>query len=193
MGLILLLFYWVGLPILAFLLVRKLRRSAKTPNTKRLSEVFGVALFAGLFWVLAGEKLFYDTQVRYLCGKDGGIKVYETVKLPNEQFNQWGQIDFYRPTQGENALGGKYSFKRDVHYYRRGNPQVSRERYQVVRHGDNKLLGEAIRYGRGGGDLPGPWHPSSFSCPSYMDGGPNALLKKIFVSNNKGNKDEQQP
>jgi hypothetical protein len=33
-----------------------------------------------------------DKLVDELCAKDGGIKVYETVTLPKERFNQWGQF-----------------------------------------------------------------------------------------------------
>ena len=45
-----------------------------------------------------------DDEVRRLCAIDGGIKVYETVTLPADRFDKYGQINFYRPTQGENAL-----------------------------------------------------------------------------------------
>ncbi len=122
-----------------------------------------------------------DAEVRRLCAIDGGIKVYETVRLPPDKFNQWGQINFYRPTQGENTLGSEYLFKQETTYYRQGNPEMSRSHYQVIRRSDNKLLGELIRYGRGGGDMPGPWHDSSFSCPDPAEGALSTLLKSIFV------------
>ena len=41
------------------------------------------------------EKARLDQQVKELCAKDGGIKVYETVKLPPERFDQWGLIKPY--------------------------------------------------------------------------------------------------
>lgn len=132
--------------------------------------------------VLAGcEKARLDQQVKELCAKDGGVKVYETVKLPEENFNQWGQVNFYKPTQGENALGPEYIFKEARHYYRSGNPEMSRSHYQVYRRFDGKLLGEAVLYGRGGGDMPGPWHESSFMCPDPKIAGDVALLMQIFV------------
>ena len=59
-------------------------------------------------------QLSLDAEVRRLCAIDGGIRVYEQVKLPAERFNQWGQINFYRPDQGENALGAGYLFKSNV-------------------------------------------------------------------------------
>lgn len=122
-----------------------------------------------------------DAEVKRLCAIDGGIKVYETVKLPADKFNEYGQINFYHPTQGENTLGPEYLFKQETTYYRQGNPEMSRSHYQVIRRSDNKLLGETILYGRGGGDLPGPWHDSSFRCPDPVEGEPNALLKSIFA------------
>ena len=122
-----------------------------------------------------------DGEVRRLCAIDGGIKVYEQVALSKDKFNQYGQVNFYRPTQGEYSLGPEYLVRRDVHYYRQGNPEMSRLHYQVIRRADSKLLGESIRYGRGGGDMPGPWHGSSFSCPNPKEGIENSLLKSIFV------------
>ncbi|MGN2393270.1 hypothetical protein, partial [Pelomicrobium sp. G1] len=122
-----------------------------------------------------------DAEVRRLCAIDGGIRVYEQVKLPAERFNQWGQINFYRPDQGENALGAGYLFKSNVYYYRQGDPMMSRRQYQVIRRSDNKLLAEVVIYGRGGGDLPGPWHGSSFRCPDFPEGPVNTLLKSVFI------------
>lgn len=134
------------------------------------------------------SKADLDAEVKRLCAIDGGIKVYETVKLPAEKFNQWGQINFYRPTKNEGALGAEYIFKDKVDYYRKGDPDagtgesmMARSEYQVIRRLDGKLLGQTVLYGRRGGDLPGPWHPSSFSCPEPNEAGDIALLKKIFV------------
>ena len=123
-----------------------------------------------------------DAEVKRLCAIDGGVRVFETVRLPPEKFDKRQHfINFYRPTQEENALGSEYLFKRNQHYYRQGNPEMSRIHYQVFRRSDGKLLGETVLYGRGGGDMPGPWHDSSFTCPSYAEAGENILLKKIFV------------
>lgn len=130
-----------------------------------------------------------DAEVKRLCAIDGGIKVYETVTLPADKFNQWGQINFYRPNQGENALGAGYVFKQETHWYKKGKDytfesSMGRWRFAVIRQPDGKLLGESVSYGRGGGDLPGPWHPSSISCPENNVAGPNALLRAVFINSN---------
>lgn len=131
--------------------------------------------------LLAGcEKARLDAQVKELCAKDGGIKVYETVKLPAERFDQWGMVRPYDPTQGENSLGSEYIFKRDTNYFKKGNPEMWSTHVQIVRRSDNKLLGESTRYSRRGGDLPGPWHESSLACPK--DAGQEVLIQSVFMT-----------
>lgn len=162
------------------------RSSRKKVGTKRIfvDMAFAVVLLVWLtisFWYGGGRKYYYDAEVERLCAIDGGIKVYETVKLPPEKFNEWGQVNFYSPTQGEDALGPDYVFVSDTSYYRKGNPQIARYDIKIVHRSDNKLLGETISYGRGGGDIPGPWHPSSFTCPEISEAGREALFKQVFI------------
>jgi hypothetical protein len=122
-----------------------------------------------------------DTEVDRLCAIDGGVKVYETVMTPPERFNKYGQIDFYRPTQGENALGPDYLFRFQTTYYREGNPRMSRMHFQVIRRADQKLLGESVLYSRVGGDVPAPMHDSRYVCPSSASANEMALFRTIFI------------
>jgi hypothetical protein len=125
------------------------------------------------------SKAELDAEVRRLCAIDGGVKVYETVALPAEMFNEWGQINFYRPDKGEDALGREYAFKSERAYIRRGNPEMWRSHYELVRRSDGKTLGTSTSYSRRGGDMPGPWHESSFGCPENRGDVP--FLTSIFV------------
>jgi hypothetical protein len=129
-----------------------------------------------------GRKAYWDGQVRELCAKDGGIKVYETVKLPPEKFNQWGQPNFYKPTQGENALGADYLYKSENQYLHHGDPYLRVDRERIYRKADMKLLGEATAYVRGGGDIPGPWQPSAYRCPSATSSDGGMLMNKVFAN-----------
>jgi len=124
------------------------------------------------------EKDRLDAEVRRLCAYDGGIKVYEQVALPADKFDRYGSISFYRRMSKE-PLGSEYRFESKTDYYQKGNPEMWRNYYGVIRRSDGKILGEAISYGRRGGDLPGPWHESSFRCPEHA--GDASLLKQIFV------------
>jgi hypothetical protein len=181
MSLILMMIYWVLLPFLLFRAARWLYRRAGSPVGKGVVVAATGGLFSWFLWIAVGENLWLDHQVKELCAKDGGIRVYETVTLPADRFNQWGQINFARYPEGKNALGPEYVFKEDTQYYRQGNPQVSRIHYQVFRRSDGKLLGETVLYGRGGGGLPGPWYGSSFHCPDFNKDGDVALFSRIFI------------
>ena len=181
MSLILMMIYWVLLPFLLFRAARWLYRRAGSPVGKSLVVTATVGLFSWFLWIAVGENMWLDHQVKELCAKDGGVKVYETVILPAEKFNQWGQINFAQYTEGENALGPEYVFKTNIQYYRQSNPRMLRIHYQILRRADRKLLGETVLYGRGGGGLPGPWYESSFHCPDTKKAGNIALESAIFT------------
>ena len=65
------------------------------------------------------EKARLDREVDHLCAIDGGIRVYETITLPADQFDKEGRINFYYPTQRENALGPEYIFKWNIYDYKK--------------------------------------------------------------------------
>ena len=114
--------------------------------------------------LLAGcEKARLDQQVKELCAKDGGIKVYETVKLPAERFDQFGKVKL--PSINDAKPSDDYYYESETKYLKTGNPDLRRVHDKIIRRGDGKVMGEFIYYARRGGDLPGPWHPSSFGCP----------------------------
>ena len=128
-------------------------------------------------------KAALDDEVRRLCAVDGGIKVYETVKLPAEKFNKWGQLNFRLPIKDDAKPEDDYYYEWGIQYYRQGNPELSRGHFKVVRQRDNKVLGESVYYGRGGGDITGPWHGTSFRCPQDVD--ISILKMHIFVHSTK--------
>jgi len=126
-----------------------------------------------------------DTEIKRLCAIDGGIKTYETVKLPAERFGTTGLINFYRPVEGENALGSDYILKSSRHWISKSglgtsDAKLSRVHVTIARRSDGRVLSEMIIYQRAGGDAPGPWFPSTYSCPA-IPGGEHALLRSTFV------------
>lgn len=181
MSLLLAIFYWVVVPIFVFLIARWLFRRVTTLFQKRAVVVVSVAVFLGLLWLATGEKWWLDYQVRELCAKDGGVKVYETVTLPMDSFDKYGNVSI--PFKKYAKSSDEYYYEMDTSYYRKGNPEMSRSRYQIFRRSDGKVLGESIYYGRGGGDLPGPWHGSSFTCPEPTQS--IGLEKSIFLKGDK--------
>ena len=143
------------------------------------------AWFGGAFWEVTGQKMYWDAKVREMCAKDGGVKVYETVILPAERFDKYGNVhipskSFAKPTD-------EYYYESENRYFQKGNadqtgnPDVFQYNFRIVRHQDGKIMGESINYIRRGGGLPGPWHPSSFSCPENSD--PSRLIFKSQEKN----------
>lgn len=120
------------------------------------------------------EKDRLDREVKRLCAIDGGIKVYETVKLPAERFDQYGNVkiqskEYIKPTD-------EYYLDSETVFLIQGNPRMVRFNTKIIRTKDKKVMGEFTQYARSGGDLPGPWHESSFDCPSL----PSKLSSTIF-------------
>ena len=152
-------------------------------SRQRGGVIIKVLLFIPLLVLLVfgfyeGRKAYWDYQVNEMCEEDGGFKINENIELPKNKFNEWGQPNFYKPADDENALGPEYLFLSEIYYYRKGNPQVARYHIQVIRRKDGKMLGESVSYGRGGGDLPSPSYGSSFHCPKEY--GDIPLLTRIF-------------
>jgi len=130
-----------------------------------------VRFLALLLVFLAGgcvrEKDLLDEQVRKLCAVDGGVKVHEKVLLSASRFDEFGEIRV--PPKELAKSADEYFYEWNVEHYKKGNPEMWRSHYKLIRRQDDKLLGEAIVYSRRGGDLPGPWHDSSYSCPEKSD------------------------
>jgi hypothetical protein len=152
-------------------------------GNRRLRDTVALVIcalwFGASFWYAGGQKYYYDAQVRRLCAQDGGIKVYEQVKLPAERFDRWGNIGV--PNKRYAKPTDEYYFETEIEYLRRGDPSLERARTVLVRRSDGKVLGQSIRYARGGGDLPGPWHGTSFHCPAIAIPGTPNLEQSVFL------------
>lgn len=144
-----------------------------------------IPIVAVVITLLAGcERYALDRQMDELCKKDGGVKVYETVRLlPAEYeavFNYVGkhktQEDYYGPDYRYVAESSHLVGKEGDAM--KGNGELIRHYSAIYRKSDNHLLGESIRYARGGGDfLTLGFQPSGNSCPRLSVG----LAHSIFV------------
>lgn len=110
-------------------------------------------------------QMMLDEEVRRLCAIDGGVRIFESVILPPIEYDIFASKNWVLPEKHNANPSGHYYVETTVTYYKEGNPQMSRRQHRVVRRSDEKVLGELITYGRGGGNIPGPWHESSFHCP----------------------------
>lgn len=144
-----------------------------------------VAIFLSL-WV--GVPMFKkwqaDKLVDQLCAKDGGIIIYETVKLPADRFSKFGEI--YVPKRGA-TLTREYYYTSDTQWIipeaiKFGNLDLRRVNIKLYRAIDGKLLAESIGYSRRGGEVYFlPSHPSHYNC-SFKYGIKN-VSKSVFIHN----------
>lgn len=117
-----------------------------------------------------GRKAYWDSQVREMCEKDGGVRAYEAVRLPAAEYDQLQRSNWTLPNQLQAQVTDPYFYVAETERLRKSDPTIVRMHTRIFRRADGKVLGEIVRFSRGGGDLPGPWHPTSFTCPDPLAG-----------------------
>lgn len=130
-----------------------------------------------LLTVAGCERYALDRQMQELCKEDGGVKVYETVTLPATEFSSTGVplARFIALAKSDtDYLGPDYRYVRKIEILvgrdadiEKGEGRLTRVYFAIYRRLDAKLLGEAVWYGRGGGDgFTFGFQPSGNSCPT---------------------------
>lgn len=118
------------------------------------------------------ERYALDRQMEELCKKDGGVKVYETVTLSPQEYDE---IFSYAATakSREHYYGPEYRYvsKHEVLVGENAQPEkgegrLSRAYVAIYRRSNDRLLGESVLYGRIGGDgFTFGFQPSTNLCP----------------------------
>lgn len=146
-------------------------------------------LVLAMAWVMSGcEKFALDQQMDDLCRRDGGVKVYETVVLPRAMFDQLGDPFPGWPDRAqEERLGPSYRYMKEIVDLKRGNAlkgegELRKYVERIYRRADGKLMGEAISYGRSGGDFIAYAHPTSKHCPIHKSAN-ETLIRSVFLMN----------
>lgn len=156
---------------------------------KYLKKVFFTLSMVMTIFILVGcEKYQLDSQVENLCKKDGGIRIYETVTLPSEMFDRWGDpFPGWRGRKLEDRLGTDYRYFAETIYLKQGDPfqvfsegVLSRSSERIIRLSDSKLMGESVVYGRTGGETILLGHPSGKICP-VLQSADATLIRSVFL------------
>jgi len=152
-----------------------------------LAAVTAAAMLAGTGLAGCGsvQKADLDREVDRLCAIDGGVHIYEVVRLPKSDFGPDGTVfPQYRHLPSNNGrFSSAYVVRRADKVLVRGNPAMQRINTLIVRVSDDKVLGEVVIYRRSGGDMPGPAAASRHSCPE--DGPALDLEGQIFKPQEK--------
>jgi hypothetical protein len=107
-------------------------------------------------------------EVNRLCEIDGGLRVYEQVKLPPDQYAKYIKGTKEQSKAPDAAFYSVISTK-----YLKGppgggdaEPVMWASSREILRASDKKVLGAYTTYSRRGGDISFGAHPSSYGCPS---------------------------
>ena len=131
-----------------------------------LAMVMVITVLAGCAGYVPGRQAYWDEQVKEMCEKDGGVTVYERVKLTQSEYQRLGGARGIIPVPARSSAGPNAPYVADtkITKIREGSPEVYRRETMIVRSADGMVLSRQIQYGRIGGDFPSPSHHSSYGC-----------------------------
>jgi hypothetical protein len=131
-----------------------------------------VLLFLVVVGFFEGRKMYWDNKVKTMCEKDGGVEVYQKIRIPYSKYKLlpkvYGSISI-PPKSHVTDSSIVYSVINEtiVHKW---NPTVVRREHLIKNAKKDKIIGKIVTYSRIGGDFPtGIGHQSSFACPEYKD------------------------
>lgn len=139
----------------------------RTPSSVAGAGV-ALTLFAlGLAACGSVQKAELDREVDRLCAIDGGVHVYEVVRLPKEDFGPDGTVfpQYRHLPSNKGRFSASYFARVADKVLVTGDPAMGRINTQIVRASDDKVLGELVIYRRSGGGGSGLSERSEYSCP----------------------------
>ena len=149
-------------------------------QTSVLTLFLATVCITGCKAYVPGQSAYWDERIQGLCEKDGGIVVYETVRLTGDEYAALGgrSKGLSIPTKSTWKPGFPYLRERHETTLHKQSPEVVRSEERIVRVSDGKVLGTTVHYWRRGGDLPtGLGHESYFICPKDDFGLSNKIFK----------------
>lgn len=141
-----------------------------------------VLVMGGCAGYVPGQQAYWDAQVREMCAKDGGVKIFENLHISRRDIELLGRIGGSIAIPSKNAASTNapaYS-ELKITEIRGGNPRISRSESTVIRRADQAILAKWVVYSRSGGDFPtGLAEGTSFICPDLKSVTSN--LQRLFV------------
>lgn len=131
-------------------------------------------LLAFLFYLPVGwDVILGRAYFSYLCHKDGGVHIYQTVELGPEYWNEDGSPKFYTEKGAFDStfFDGRYIFQMSDTRYT-GPFRTIQYTDQIFDIKTESLLGEWVQYGTLGGwvvNTGTPFGQSEINCHSYSD------------------------
>lgn len=169
------------LPVCIWLAVKLAKRFK--PGAPRI--VGGIGIFLLLFALPFGDEITGRIYFNYLCATQAGVKVYRTVELPAEYWDERGRARFIRRERtlefDESMFEYRYTRKSALHsqsiIFR-----LDRDSYQLFDTQTQSLLGEDVNFMYWGGWIARNLSPniSAIGCSRQQVGYFTDVLKNVF-------------
>lgn len=153
---------------------------------KTTATVLLAATLASCMGWVPGRQSYWDEKVKEMCEKDGGVTVFERVRISKAEISR-----HVLPMTADGRLGFTtkalahpdapiYAVERTTHI-RDGNPRVQRVESEIVRRADQVVVAKWVIYARAGGDFPtGLSDGTNFICPDLQKM-TSDLHEKLFM------------
>ena len=130
------------------------------------SSLFPI-LFSGCMGYVPGQQSYWDEQVREMCERDGGVRIYEKLRITKADIELLGRVGGKIGVPAKDLANPKAPAYQELKItrIRDGNPRVSRTDLIIVRRADQTVVAQATIYARSGGDFPSPAQTSGYRCP----------------------------
>ena len=124
-------------------------------------------LIAGCLGYVPGRQTYWDSQVKEMCERDGGVRVFEKLLISRTDIDLLGRVDgkISVPVKALAHPNAPAYAVNKVTILRQGNPGVWRSEWEIIRRVDQVAVARVTIYNRSGGDFPSPAHESRFTCP----------------------------
>lgn len=154
-----------------------------TPGVLRMAACLAaITALSGCAGYIPGAKAHWDAKVKEMCQKDGGVTVYDRVRVSK------ADIDLLGTVGGRIGIPNRRVAKPNTPVYselevtdlRKWNPRVSRSEESIIRRSDHATVARSVIYSRSGGDFPtGFSEATSFACPTPNE--VRSALQELFI------------
>jgi hypothetical protein len=142
-----------------------------------------VLLLSGCGGWMPGRQAYWDEQVNDLCKKDGGVQIFQTLRITEEEANllgrAFGRINIpIRQLADPNAP--VYAEHKGTYLGGEGNVHIGRTESSIIRRRDGVEIARWVAYSRSGGEPAiGLSDGTTRFCPDLKS--IEADLQRLFV------------
>ena len=152
----------------------------RASDDSKVKAVTRVAIFTFLLSLFFADDIAGRLYFAYLCDNKTSVKVYDSVDLPTEYWDENGNAKFYNERNGNFTLQ-RYEVDYNVGTY---SPlfHIDHAGYLWVDSNTGKVLGEVIEFRHWGGFVRREFtpHNTANSCDGRKERS-NSIIKQIFL------------